>query len=299
MIPTRLLLIEDNLGDARLIQEYLGGGDGKYVLDTSDTVADGVKKLRMRGYDVILANLSLPDSDGLLSVYMLTDAAPHTPIVVVTGNDDPTLAVMAVREGAQEYLLKDKINKPMLERVLQYSIERHGQLSQLKHMAYHDNLTNLANRAMFTHILEHDMFLASRNGYSLAVHFIDVDNFKGINDTYGHDVGDAFLKALATRLQSTVRVVDTVARFGGDEFVVLQNGVIDTYNVVTFANKLVSAFAEPLVCGSEKIKTAISVGVAVFPEHSDQAEQLITKADKALYQAKARGKGCFRCFTDD
>lgn len=299
MNHTRILLIEDNMGDARLIETYLERCKNGYNVEHVKNLAEGIDRLKGQTYDAVLSDLSLPDSDGILSIYKIRDTAPHVPLVVLTGNNDQNLAVMAVREGAQEYLLKDRINAGVLDRVLAYSIARHNQIAELQQMAYHDLLTNLPNRVMFLHTLQHSMSMATRNGYALAVHFIDFDNFKDINDTYGHDTGDLFLQTAAEALAHNLRGSDLLARFGGDEFVILQNTAITTDNVTCFVNKLLNTFAHPLQCGDVSIQTSISVGISIFPEHGHSPEELITKADKALYMAKSQGRNCFRFFTDN
>lgn len=299
MTPTRILLIEDNLGDARLIETYLQRCQKGYNLDLAKNLSEGIDRLKGNTYDAVLSDLSLPDSDGILSIYKIRDTAPHVPLVVLTGNDDQNLAVMAVREGAQEYLLKDRINAGVLDRVLAYSIARHNQIAELQQMAYHDLLTGLPNRVMFLHTLQHAMPLATRNAYALAVHFVDFDNFKFINDTYGHDIRDLFLQTAADALSRNLRGSDLLARFGGDEFVVLQNMAITTDNVTSFVNKLINTFTTPLQYGEISIQTSISVGISIFPEHGNSPEELITKADKALYLAKSNGRNCFRFYTDN
>lgn len=299
--PTRILLIEDNPGDARLIEEYLRNLPGKnvYTLDVVQSITEGVERIHAAGYDVILTDLSLPDSDGMLSIHRLLDAAPEIPLVVLTGMDDNEMAKSAVREGAQEYLVKGRISADALARVLHYSINRHNQVSELRHMAYHDPLTGLVNKQMFLHTLEHDIALAGRNGHAVGMHFLDVDNFKEINDTYGHEMGDEFLRQLTTRLQTLLRGSDTLGRFGGDEFLIIQNVVHTTENVLTLAGKIVSSFAQPVICNGQPVETSLSVGVAIYPNHATDAESLICKADKALYMAKTSGKNRYRFFTDN
>lgn len=118
MTPTRILLIEDNLGDARLIETYLDRCQNGYNVEHVKNLAEGINRLKGNTYDAVLSDLGLPDSDGILSIYKIRDTAPNVPLVVLTGNNDQNLAVMAVREGAQEYLLKDRINAGVLDRVL-------------------------------------------------------------------------------------------------------------------------------------------------------------------------------------
>lgn len=294
-----ILLVEDNPGDARLIEEYLKQADESYAVEVVESMQEAVERVKEHGYDVVLSDLGLPDSDGLATVYKMLEAAPNMPLVVLTGNNDQQLAMMAVREGAQEYLVKDLINAQVLERVLRYSIERHNQLSEARRLALHDTLTGLPNRAQLVQVLRHDMQVAQRTLQAVAVMFMDVDGFKKINDTHGHEFGDEFLKMVGARLGQMMRASDTLARFGGDEFVVVQNCVTDTSSVIAFSEKLIKAFKEPLRCEGELLKCGISVGIAIYPEHADHAEDLLARADKALYKAKAAGKGCYKFFTNN
>ncbi|MBI1309219.1 MAG: diguanylate cyclase [Proteobacteria bacterium] len=294
-----ILLVEDNPGDARLIEEYLKEADEDYVVEVASSIADAVSRVKEHSYEVVLTDLGLPDSDGLASVYKMLEAAPSTPLVVLTGNHDQQLAMMAVREGAQEFLVKDLINAKVLERVLKYSVQRHLQLNEARRLAFSDTLTGLPNRMQLLQTLRHDMVVSQRTKQALGVLFLDLDGFKGVNDTHGHEFGDAFLQAVACRLRHMLRASDTLARFGGDEFVIVQTCVDTTDSVVAFAEKLIRAFQEPLRCEGELLVAGLSVGIAMYPEHAHHAEELLTKADKALYEAKANGKGCFRFYTNN
>ncbi|HET9653720.1 MAG TPA: EAL domain-containing protein [Kineosporiaceae bacterium] len=168
----------------------------------------------------------------------------------------------------------------------------------LQHQALHDHLTGLANRALFTDRLDHALTLAPRDRRPLAVLFLDLDDFKLVNDSLGHAVGDALLVRVAERLRGTLRESDTVARLGGDEFAVL---VEDSEAPAENAERLAEAFAQPFVFGDHSLQVRASIGLAVVDggAHRLGAGELLKRADLAMYSAKHRGKGRFVVFTPD
>ncbi len=164
------------------------------------------------------------------------------------------------------------------------------QQSRLNYMAFHDSLTSLPNRSLFYDRIFHGLARARRSNSKLALMLLDIDRFKIINDSLGHDSGDLLLKAIATRLNEGVRDMDTVARLGGDEFVVLLEGVHDLEDVVFVANKLLATLARPLEISGHEITTTVSIGVSIFPEDGSNADELLKNADIAMYKAKEAGK---------
>ena len=166
----------------------------------------------------------------------------------------------------------------------------------ISHMAHHDGLTGLANRTELVEKLEKVLAVLPLKGGSIAVHFIDLDRFKKVNDTLGHDGGDFLLKAIAERLSSVTRVDDVVARLGGDEFVVVQTRVSSKDRVEDFAGRLISAVTAPMKFREQSIVATVSVGVALAPENGSDPERLLKSADLALYKAKADGRNCIRFF---
>ena len=159
-----------------------------------------------------------------------------------------------------------------------------------RNAAFHDLLTGLPNRALFNDRLEHGLAQAKRHDRNLAVMFIDLDGFKKINDTYGHDAGDDVLKTIAIRLKASTRDDDTVSRHGGDEFLYLVTEVGNERNIVPIAEKIISSIQLPidLTVDGVKIDASISasIGIAIFPKDGNTAQTLIKSADKAMYQAK-------------
>jgi diguanylate cyclase (GGDEF)-like protein/PAS domain S-box-containing protein len=169
----------------------------------------------------------------------------------------------------------------------------------ISHMAHHDGLTGLANRIQLVAKLESALAALRSQGGSVAVHFIDLDRFKNVNDTLGHDGGDFLLKAVAERLRSVIRADDVVARLGGDEFVVVQTSVRDKDQAEEFARRLTSAITAPMKRGEQEIVATVSVGVALAPADGTNPERLLKSADLALYKAKADGRNCFRFFQSE
>jgi diguanylate cyclase (GGDEF)-like protein len=163
-------------------------------------------------------------------------------------------------------------------------------------MAHHDALTGLANRTLLVEKLQNALAILPLRGGIVAVHFIDLDHFKKVNDTLGHDGGDFLLTTVAERLRSVTRVDDVVARLGGDEFVVIQTAVEDRDQAEDFVRRLASAVTAPVKLGEQAIVATVSVGVALAPADGTNPERLLKSADLALYKAKADGRNCIRFF---
>ena len=166
---------------------------------------------------------------------------------------------------------------------------------RLKHMAEHDMLTGLANRYAFQNRIEKDV-AASGEDENVAVLAIDLDNFKSINDTFGHQTGDALLNLVAQRLRKVIRGNDWAARLGGDEFVVVSREVANPMDACLVAARIVSALSRPFNIGGLELTASASVGVACAPLHADSSQSLLKCADLALYEAKGGGRSCYRLF---
>jgi diguanylate cyclase (GGDEF)-like protein len=164
-------------------------------------------------------------------------------------------------------------------------------------LAEHDSLTGLANRRFLERILDENIRLATLEDNSIVVFFVDLDDFKRVNDVYGHDAGDRVLVAVAVRLVSVFRDGDYVARVGGDEFVVVAPGVKDMTSIASMADKVVKSLNEPLSITEGPVSVSISVGVALFPEHGHSSRELINRADEAMYLIKRTGKGAWRLWS--
>ena len=165
---------------------------------------------------------------------------------------------------------------------------------ELRHMAQHDLLTGLPNRALFNERLNQELARAKRQNGRFAMVFIDLDHFKSINDNLGHDVGDQVLRRVAKQFQNSVRATDTVGRIGGDEFVVLLSQLSESDDILALANKLRQALQQPFVVDGHELSIFCSIGVAVYPENGTNAVALTKEADDAMYRAKEAGRDCVR-----
>lgn len=168
--------------------------------------------------------------------------------------------------------------------------ERRQREDRMRHIARHDALTTLANRSLFLERLEQALASAAQREGGLAVHFVDLDRFKPVNDEWGHATGDLVLAAIAERLRAVAREQDLVARLGGDEFAVLQYSVREPATALKLAHRLALAVGQPLVLGDRKLQVGVSIGIAMCPAHGDDAQTLLQRADDAMYAAKRGGK---------
>ena len=176
--------------------------------------------------------------------------------------------------------------------------ERKQAEAQILRAARCDALTGLVNRAVFMEAVQHAIALAKRGDRSFAVLFLDLDQFKDVNDTLGHPVGDELLKAVAERLRSNTRATDIVARFGGDEFAIMVADIGEPADAAFLADKLIDAMSDPFLVQGNDIRSGASVGIFLFGTDNLDAETILSRADLALYRAKSEGPGGYRFFTD-
>jgi diguanylate cyclase (GGDEF)-like protein len=170
---------------------------------------------------------------------------------------------------------------------------------RIRFLAMHDALTGLANRARLIERLDSVLAVLPENGSQIAVHFIDIDHFKEVNDTLGHDGGDFLLSTIGQRLTEMIRLEDMVARLGGDEFVVLQTAVNGREQVAVFAQRIAAVLSKPIFFKEQEIRSNVTIGVALAPADGHTSERLLKSADLALYNGKAAGRNCFRFFAPE
>jgi diguanylate cyclase (GGDEF)-like protein len=294
---TRVLVVEDNPGDARLLDEMLNDQGARAIsVAHADRLGDAERYLAQSHVDAILLDLGLPDAQGLEAVRRARAAAPHVPLVVLTGLDDEALAIQALQEGAQDYLVKGQIETRSLLRALRHSIERKLMSMQMAHSAEHDALTGLPNRVLLNDRIRQSIVFAQRHSKQVALLFLDLDGFKHINDSLGHSFGDKLLQSVARRLVDCGRASDTVSRQGGDEFVILLSEVQHSADAGVAARRMLQAVAEPHLIEQRELHVTTSIGVSVYPQDGGDPETLIKNADTAMYQAKADGRHSFQYF---
>jgi len=293
----RVLLIEDNPGDVRLIREMLSEGeDGLFELDCVGRLSQGLEYLSTRGTGVVLLDLSLPDSYGFDTFLKVYAHSPKVPIIVLTGHDDQTVALSAVKTGAQDYLVKGKLDRELLLRSMQYSIERKRYQEQLEYQANYDALTGLPNRNLLHDRLRQSVF-AQRFVRSIGVVFLDIDHFKFVNDSLGHNTGDKLLQKVAERLLESVRDGDTVARLGGDEFILVLNDQTGQEVIYRAMQRIIGRVADPIEIDGQELLVTASAGISLYPQDGPDVETLLKNADAAMYRAKEKGRNNFQFYT--
>ena len=294
----QVLLVEDNAGDARLIREMIADEptEAQFRLKHVDRLSRGLESLSQKDVSLVLLDLSLPDSHGLDTFAKVFAHSPDVPIIVLSGNDDQQLALYAVKSGAQDYLVKGKIDSALLLKAMQYSVERKRYQRELERQANYDALTGLPNRHLFNDRLRQAVF-AQRNPRSIAVVFIDLDHFKVINDSLGHNFGDEVLRHVGERLQAAVRDGDTVARLGGDEFVLILSDQTREEVIFRTMRRLITKVSEPIEIGERELNITCSAGISLYPQDGPDVQTLLKNADAAMYRAKSQGRNTFQFYT--
>jgi diguanylate cyclase (GGDEF)-like protein len=283
--PVNILLVEDNPADRRLVAERLGNSQKDFQLVFADRISEALYQLAQHDISIILLDLQLPDCRDLESLTKIHAAASGIPIVVLSEVEDESLALKALQLGAQDFLVKWHTNEHLLIRAVQYALERKQVEEHLYHLAHHDTLTGLPNRKFFYDQFKKSIALARRNDSLLAVMFMDLGDFKQVNDTLGHHCGDMLLQMVAKRLSGCVRETDCLARMGGDEFIIAFT-VNRPEDAKAAASKLLEIFAEPFVTDGHMLYAKASVGISIYPSDGEDMETLIRNADMAMYRAK-------------
>jgi diguanylate cyclase (GGDEF)-like protein len=298
-MEAKVLLIEDNPGDARLIREMISEDpEPPFRIQWARRLAAGLERLAEGDTALVLLDLSLPDSLGLETFAKVYAHSPTVPIIVLTGNDDHNLALKAVKSGAQDYLVKGRLDRELLLRAMRYAIERKRYQLQLERQANYDALTGLPNRNLLRDRLRLALF-GQRMPRALAVVFIDLDHFKFVNDSLGHSVGDKLLKAMAERLRLMLRDGDTVARLGGDEFVIVLHDSSSEAVIYRAMQRIAAGVAEPMEIDGKELVVTCSAGISLCPQDGPDVDTLLKNADAAMYRAKERGRNNFQFYTSE
>ncbi len=280
-------MLEDDPQDAELALRELRRAGYDPVWRRVDDEA-GFKANLDPELDLILADYHQPQFDALRALKLMQQAGLDIPFVIVSGAIGEEIAVAAVRQGAIDYVLKDRLARlgTAVQNALEQSQLRRRQREAqraLEHQALHDGLTDLPNRLQLGQRVE--AAIASRP--SAALLLLDIDNFKEINDTFGHRVGDALLRQVGPRLSDQLEPGDVIARLGGDEFAILLPGA-DADRALKVAHALLRV-ERPLMADGHALEVTACIGIAVFPQHGSTAETLLQRADVALYSAKRTG----------
>jgi diguanylate cyclase (GGDEF)-like protein len=297
--PTHVLMIGHDPGATLQIEQLLVEATAsEFVVHQRSSLERGLAHLKAAETACVL--LDLPSAAAELAALLeVRKAAPDAAIVVLTGPDEEALAIAALKAGAQDYLVKGAADAKVIVRALRYALERKRAERALLRRAVHDPLTDLPNRSLFLDRLGMALKRLDRTtSGQVTVLFVDLDNFKAINDGFGHDAGDRVLVEVARRLGDLLRPEDTLARFGGDEFVVLCEEGLGLSEPAGVAVRLGDALEKPVVLSHGEAIVRASLGIAVTTDPHARPELLMREADLAMYQAKQRGGARFEVFDE-
>ena len=294
----KILLVEDDSDDAEFLRLSLLRHNARAIdITRAGTVGEAVQALHSTRFDVVLLDLHLPDASGVECVDRLQHADALVPIVVLSGQGDEDYAVEILNRGVQDYLVKWEGDGRIILRAIRYAIERKRTEVKLNYLARYDSLTGIPNRQYLRDQLDRATARADRAQQNLALLLLDLDRFKMVNDTLGHEQGDELLRAVVQRLRGSIREGDLLARLGGDEFAVLLENVEGPLELEAIAGGIVGRFQEPFHLSGRHVAVTASVGITLYPVDSADPVALLNNADIAMYQAKEQGRNTFKFFT--
>ncbi len=314
MPEAKILVVDDTRANLLALQVLLKPIEADIISAESGEQALLAAQHNEDHIALILLDVQMPVMDGFEVARLLheNEKTRSIPIIFITANQDDAHIEEAYLAGAVDYIQKPIRKTALLSKVsvfldlwsLRFGLEQEVEQRRLaehrvEHLATHDPLTNLPNRRGLYEELNELIYRSKRYRYSSAVIYVDLDGFKNVNDQFAHEAGDRLLTQVAANFKQIVRQTDSVARIGGDEFIVLITDIDGETTLITKIESLLKEASKPINFDGHKISVSASIGVALYPEHGDNVETLLHHADQAMYQAKNHGKNTFRFFTED
>ncbi|HEY8131947.1 MAG TPA: diguanylate cyclase, partial [Thermoanaerobaculia bacterium] len=302
--PTRLLIVEDDKQYASLLAELIHSSLSGIETTSLGTIDEACRRIDRGGIDLVLLDLELPDADGLEALERLHDCVSEIPVIVLTAQSDEDLALAALHNGAEDYLVKDSVDQRILVRSIRYALERHHGIrelgrvtrelqlanSALEKLTLIDPLTELLNRRGLQQALTREIKRVEREKIDVLVLLVDIDDFKRVNDSFGHAVGDVALKEIAHRLRSSVRAIDYACRIGGDEFLLLLPNA-DQVEASRIAERARVSIATMIIQHSAgTIRLTASVVAMLLRHDTPSIDELLATAHQLLKRSKEEGK---------
>ncbi|WP_096085447.1 putative bifunctional diguanylate cyclase/phosphodiesterase [Agaribacterium haliotis] len=300
----RILIVDDDTVDRQIVKRALHLGSMTYELVEAQTVDEGLALFDKKDFDLVLIDFRMPGKDGIELVIAIRDGYPdcRSAIVMMSNSEDEQVALDAIRAGAQDFILKTEITASRLRRSIlhaqtRFELEKQLQESyaKVKQLAERDALTGLANRHLFDESLKFTIANNRRADYKVALLLIDLDNFKYVNDNFGHDVGDLLLQRVVKRIHACLRGSELFARLGGDEFAISLGNLSSELEASRVAQRILLVLETPFEIKGRSFTSGASIGIALHPDNGENAEELVKHADIAMYRAKKKGKNqaCF------
>lgn len=295
----KVLLIDHSPVEYQLIRHLLSQvHHTDFELTWVDCIERALDDILSDRFDAILLDYHWDEGTSVDILNAARSQGCKVPIIVMTSEMEADVDRSAIRYGASDYLIKGRIDSQLLERTLRYAIERKSAEHKLAKLAHYDQLTGIPNRILFRDRLEHAVLLSERDGIPFTLMYLDLDGFKKVNDTFGHDAGDELITTCAQRLRDSMRKSDSVARIGGDEFTLLLQHIDSPTDIAHIAQKVIDVISSPIQVGSHQVTVGCSIGIANYPEAGGDIHTLQKHADMAMYQAKQHKGSRYHFFTD-
>jgi diguanylate cyclase (GGDEF)-like protein len=294
--PLHVLIVEDSAADAELLLRELRRGGYAPECERVETPEGLDAALARQSWDLVISDYAMPRFNGLQALKRVKENGRDIPFIIVSGSIGEDVAVAAMKAGANDYIMKNNMARlvPAIERELNEAAgrrERRQAQQRAHYLAYTDPLTDLPNRARFMELTQEAIVAARSAGHPLALLLLDLDRFKEVNDTLGHNRGDNLLQQVGMRLHGTLFAADRIARLGGDEFAILLPRLAAVDDVRHVIKKLHDCLVAPFLIDGVPIAVETSIGVAIAPEHAADADTLLQRADIAMYHAKRMASG--------
>lgn len=300
-----VLVVDDDVADRKIVRRTIAENAYDVNVVEATSVAEGLVELKKHSFDVILLDYKMPNCNGIEMVKTLRAKADlgSVAIVMMSASENDELAVACLEAGAQDFILKSDLQKLNLQRAIVHAQKRfelehklHQNYLNVKHIAEKDPLTGLSNRHHFNQLMSLIIQEDRAARVDVALILLDLDNFKFVNDSLGHDAGDRLLIEFSTRIKNLLRRHEGFARLGGDEFAIILTGIKTAEQVAQVAQRIHQALQGPIQINDNQLACNASIGAAMFPLHAKNKEQLVKFADVAMYAAKRAGKGQIRVY---
>lgn len=291
-----LVLVVDDDPSMRLVMRHAMEKSGYRVADAGNGL-EAIRAALRHNPDLILMDAVMPGMDGFRATAELKSMSEFadTPVLMVTALEDEESVEQAFTSGACDYITKP-VNWVVLKQRVKRLISAAHADKKIRHLAYHDTLTGLPNRLLFVDRMDQAINRALRDNNKFALIFIDIDHFKMINDSMGHDAGDVLLTSVTERLTRSLRRIDTISRLGGDEFTVIVENITEPDAVATVARTLLETLTWPFMIGGREVHISGSIGIALYPDDGVNFGNLLKNADAAMYRAKDMGRNMFQFY---
>ena len=296
-----ILIVEDDEDDFVLLQELLEDSLGEIgVIDWAVDTKSAIEYITHKNHQMYFIDNRLGAELGLDLIVRIKQKHEISPLIIMlSGVDDRLTDLKAMDNGADDYLIKSQLSPLLLERTIRYIIKSKVLEEKLARLAHFEGLTGLYNRSIFNELLNKSIEQSKRSHRKLALVTIDLDDFKHINDNYGHPAGDLLLTKISRRLKHKLRSSDIVARTGGDEFSIVLKEVDDSRHFLKLIEAIMQVFVRPIQVLGHDINATISAGIAIFPNDASDSRELIEHSDRAMYQAKNKGKNTYSFYNQD